>query len=67
MNPYSWRNAIAATRDPWFGFSVDERTKRGDFLYLAMPGWRALRWVGLSDYCESSELLSRCLKHIPND
>jgi hypothetical protein len=35
-----WGRAIAATNDPWF----------------ATPGWRALRWVGLSAACVATAM-----------
>jgi hypothetical protein len=53
-----WRRAIAATSDPWFGFSVGERARPGDFFVLG-HAWMASATLGgaLGRLCRYSHVI----------
>ena len=53
-----WRKAIAATNDPWFGFSVGARAKPGDFFVLG-HAWMASATLGgaLGRLCRYSHVI----------
>ena len=53
-----WRKAIAATSDPWFGFSVGERARPGDFFVLG-HAWMASATLGgaLGRLCRYSHVI----------